>query len=65
MNEEISIEYDGKIYSAEYVVFGDALTVYLPDGSSRTIELRGLDPKGTAIGHLKGYIKLVPKLQIL
>ncbi len=57
MNEEISIEHNGEIYSAEYVVFDDALTVYLPDGSSRISELRGLDPKSAAVVHLKGYIK--------
>jgi flavin-dependent dehydrogenase len=53
-----SIEHDGKIYTAEYAVFGDTNTcIYQINGSSKTIELRGLDPKGAAKVHFRSYIK--------
>lgn len=55
MNEEISFEYLGKLYKAEYLVIGDTLTVYLPDGSIRSTELRGLNPESAARTHLRGY----------
>ncbi len=58
MNEEIIIEYEGITYSAEYSVSGDSLTVYLPDGTSRRTELRGLKPESAARTHLMSYIKL-------
>ncbi|WP_298722404.1 hypothetical protein [uncultured Oceanisphaera sp.] len=56
MNEEISIEVNGKKYTAEYFVNGDTLTVYLPDGDSRETELKGLSPASAARPHLISYI---------
>jgi len=58
MNEEISIDENGNTYKAEYVVDEDTLTVFLPDGSCRVTELRGLKPTSAAMVHLKSYIKL-------
>ncbi|OOF20055.1 hypothetical protein BZJ17_14150 [Salinivibrio sp. IB574] len=57
MNEEISIEHEGVVYTAEYSIFDDVLTVYLPDGSTSDTELRGLKPESTARAHLRAYIK--------
>ena len=57
MNEEVSIEHEGKSYSAEYVINGDTLTIYLPDGNSISTELRGLKAEIAAKVHLRGYIK--------
>ncbi|MDH5387626.1 MAG: hypothetical protein OEY06_04150 [Gammaproteobacteria bacterium] len=55
MNEEVTIEHNGKKYTAEYFVSNDVLTVYLPDGSSRQTVLRGLNPESAAKPHLKSY----------
>ncbi len=38
-------------------MFEDALEVYLPDGSSRSTELKGLNPRSSAKVHLNSYIK--------
>ena len=58
MNEEITIEYEGKEYSAEYYCDGDTVTVFLPNGQTRTTELRGLKPEAAARPHLMGYARL-------
>lgn len=55
MNKEISLEHEGKLYTAEYSVIGDTLTVYLPDGSLGSTELRGLNPESAAKTHLSSY----------
>jgi hypothetical protein len=55
MNEKISLEYNGKLYEAEYLVIGDTLTVYLPDGSMGSTELRSLNPESAAKTHLRSY----------
>lgn len=57
MNEEVTIEHNEKIYVAEYCIDNDLLTVYLPDGSIRQTELRGLIAHTAATVHLKSYIK--------
>lgn len=57
MEEEITLEHEGKSYSASYIVLGDELTVYLPDGSTRGTTLRGLNPEHAATTHLRSYIK--------
>jgi hypothetical protein len=57
MNEEISIEQNGETITASYTVIGDTLHVYLPDGSTRTTELRGLKCESSAMMHLKMYVK--------
>lgn len=57
MNEEFSVEHEEVTYTAEYSIYGDTLTVYLPDGSSIGTELRGLEPESAAKVHLRGYIK--------
>lgn len=59
MNEEIEYELDGIAYKAEYTVFDGTLVTYLPDGSSRTTELRGLKPELAALLHLKVYLEKV------
>ena len=53
---EVKVEIDGKEHSAEFEIFGDTLQVYLPDGTSRTTELRGLDPFHAAETHLRFYV---------
>ncbi len=58
MSEEISVEYEGNLYKAEYSVADDTLTVYLPDGSVRSTELRGLKPESAAKAHLRSYARL-------
>nr|AAG34726.1 unknown [Vibrio mimicus] len=55
MDENVSIEHNGEIITATYTVNGDTLEVYLPDGSSRSTELRGLSPESAAKIHLKVY----------
>lgn len=57
MNEEVTIEHNGKSVTASYSVIGDTLKVYLPDGSIRMTELRGLDCESAAELHLKAYLK--------
>lgn len=61
MNDEIEYELNGITYKAEYNVFDDTLVTYLPDGSSRTTELRGLKPESSALLHLKVYVKSISK----
>ena len=57
MNEEITVEHEGVTYSAEYSIFDDTLVVYLPDGTTRETELRGLKPDSAAKIHLRAYVK--------
>ena len=57
MNEEVTGEYEGREYRAEYTVIGDMLTVYLPDGTSRQTALMGLDPETAALTHLRSYAR--------
>lgn len=56
MEEEVTLEHDGEIYSASYIQVGDELLTYLPDGSERRTILRGLDREHAALTHLRGYI---------
>jgi hypothetical protein len=56
VEEEISFEHKGKIYTSTYYAQGDDLIVYLPDGSQRTTTLRGLDPEMAALTHLRGFV---------
>nr|WP_146219665.1 hypothetical protein [Pseudomonas sp. RW407] len=54
--EEVTLEHEGKTYSATYVQVDDDLIVCLPDGSERCTTLRGLNPEQAAKSHLRGYI---------
>lgn len=56
MDEEISFEHEGIMYTCTYHVQGDDLIVYLPDGTQRTSTLRGLDPEMAAQTHLRGFV---------
>lgn len=56
MDEEISFEHEGTMYTGTYSVHGDELIVYLPDGSQRATTLRGLDPEMAALTHLRGFL---------
>jgi len=56
MEEEITLEHEGETYSASYIQIGDELLTYLPDGSERRTDLRGLKPEQAAATHLRGYI---------
>lgn len=62
MDEEVSFEYDGSMYSCTYSIQGDDLFVYLPDGCQRTTSLRGLDPAMAALTHLRGFVRSRKKL---
>ena len=57
MDEEISFDHEGTTYSCTYNVQGDELVVYLPDGSHRITNLRGLDPGMAALTHLRGFVR--------
>lgn len=61
MEDELTIEIDGVQYTALYSVFGDTLTVSLPDESQRCTELRGLNPISAARVHLRAYVGSVTK----
>ncbi|AHZ80022.1 MULTISPECIES: hypothetical protein [Pseudomonas] len=56
MDDEVTWEREGVTYSASYVVVGDELIVYLPDGSQRETTLNGMYPESTARNHLRGYV---------
>lgn len=62
MDEEVSIEYDGSIYTCTYSIQGDDLFIYLPDGSQRITSLRGLDPVMAALTHLRGFVRSRKKI---
>ncbi|WP_186828407.1 hypothetical protein [Pseudomonas chlororaphis] len=62
MEEEISFEHEGVIYTSSYLVQGDNLTVYLPDGSDRATTLRGLDPEMATLIHLRAFVLHSQKL---
>lgn len=51
MDEEISFEHEGIMYTCTNHVRGDDLTVYLPDGSQRITTLRAFDPEMAALTH--------------
>jgi hypothetical protein len=59
MEDEVTVEHEGAVYAATYSVFGDTLTVYLPDGKQRETVLRGLNPESAARVHLGSYIKSI------
>lgn len=54
--EEVTVEHEGKVYSASYILVDDELTVFLPDGTERSTALRGLKPAHAVQTHLRGYI---------
>jgi hypothetical protein len=56
MEEDVTLEHEGETYTASYIEIDDELLTYLPDGSERRTELRGLNPEQTARNHLRGYI---------
>lgn len=56
---QITYEYEGIIYTAEYEVLEDELVIYLPDGSTHSIMLRGLKPEPTVMPYLVSYAKKV------
>lgn len=55
MNEEISFEHQGVLFTAEYEVCGNDLYVYLPNGEVRQTVLNGLKPESSALVHLRFY----------
>ncbi|MFJ2713414.1 hypothetical protein ACIOZM_21410 [Pseudomonas sp. NPDC087346] len=59
MEEEISLQHDGVEYTAQYAVHGDTLTVYLPNGESRSTALNGKlnASESTAMVHLRSYVR--------
>lgn len=56
MEGEIIFEHEGATYTSHYIVHGDDLVDYLPDGSQRTTTLRGLDPQRATLTRLRGFI---------
>lgn len=61
MEDEVTLERDGLVYTAMYLVEGDTLTVFLPNGEQRTTELQGVPPKTAARPHLRSYINGISK----
>jgi hypothetical protein len=57
--EEIGFEREGPKCTNHYIVQGDGLIVYLPDGSQRTTILSGLDLQMVALTHLRGLITVL------
>ena len=56
MEEEFMIEKDGIQYTAYFIVFGDSVTVHLPNGEQRSSYLKGMSPESAARPHLRSYI---------
>ncbi|WP_256815408.1 MULTISPECIES: hypothetical protein [Pseudomonas] len=63
MEDEVTLDYEGTTYSATYIVLGDTMTVYLPDGSTRQTILRDLNPDHAAETHLRGYLSALKRSQ--
>lgn len=61
MEEDITQEHEGETYTASYIVIDDELLTYLPDGSERRTDLRGLKPEQAALTHLRGYISTLKR----
>lgn len=61
MEEEITLEHNGIECTATFIVEGDTLTVFLPNGDQRTTELRGLEPIAAARPHIRSYINSLSK----
>ncbi|MDH4869811.1 hypothetical protein [Pseudomonas sp. BN515] len=57
MEEEVTLEHEGKTYSASYIAFDDEILVLLPDGSERRSTLGTLTPVQAAKGRLRVYIR--------
>lgn len=58
MEEGIELEYEGQIYSAYYIVSGDTVTLYLPDGTQRATVLNGgFKPESAVRPHLLSYAR--------
>ena len=55
MYEEIKITFKDNEFIAPYSVEDDTLVVFLPDGSTRSTQLRGLKPSSAAKTHLKSW----------
>lgn len=58
MEDKVKIDIDGEEFTAEFCVNGDTLIVILPDGTSRTTELRGLMATSAARTHLKSWVQM-------
>ena len=56
-DNEYSVVFNESVHTAEYSVFEDTLIVYLPDGSKRETELKGLKPETVVKHHLMAYLK--------
>lgn len=59
--DEISLEQNDVLCTAEYEVHGEELYVYLPDGECRQTTLNGLTAEGAALTHLRSYLKKIAK----
>lgn len=57
MSGTIVINRDGKTHEATYQVSEDEVTVFLPNGETRSSQLRGLNAKSCAETHLKYYAR--------
>lgn len=58
---EITFNYNGIDYRAEYEIFGDTLVAHLPDGTTRETSLRGLAPDSAAMTHLRAFVHSLSK----
>ncbi len=63
MEDEITLEIDGVVYTASYIDLGDEIQVLLPDGTQRTTVLGNLNPESAAMSHLRGYVRALKRGQ--
>jgi len=57
MNDEITLEYNGKTYTTEYSIDGDSLILYLPAGQQIITTRGGLSIEAALKPHFLHYLK--------
>jgi len=60
MEDEVTIELNGKRYTVFYSVDGEELRIYFPDGQPRITMLGGLNIASAIRPHLVNYLKQHP-----
>ena len=54
--QEFTIIHEKVEYKGKYQIHGDTQITFLPDNTTRTTELRGLNPESAASVHLRSYV---------
>jgi len=57
MEDEITLEYKGEYYTAEYSIDGESLVLYLPGGQQIITTRGGLSIEGALKPHFLKYLK--------